>query len=427
MSQYEDALSDQVDLSDQAALSDQDGLPEEAQVEFENVLKAIQDLKWESVPGEIDRMVRLQSNIREHPIQTWPQDTAALEQQRDALHSIITLERSDGCEITEILRLNTMKALIKAIPAGELRTKVINMPDSNHRTALQLAVLAANPALSVIEYLIKHGADRYEDTLRTPIDIARLKGRQASEGVISLIHGGDEQEHGSSSVPKCDVYTVKKFVIDNSRPRKKWRWRAISTRTLDKPVTEVLNGPFSLLEEFRRRHREIEVNVFSTETPTTLPEGGEHWLSCWLHLPERNLEWIKAAARQIFSPKSGSDPESSTRTLDDILKFITHMGDSKSLAKPGNYFPGVYGFDLADEAKVQCIVLPILDIDNHPLHRRQAAQAFGANEQQALFDDKTLDDYCYEFLEENEVQRRNGDQVFSRYSKRLEKKMMMGK
>jgi hypothetical protein len=58
------------------------------------------------------------------------------------------------------------------------------------------------------------------------------------------------------------------------------------------------------------------------------------------------------------------------------------------------------------------------------LHRRQAAQAFGANEQQALFDDKTLDDYCYEFLEENEVQRRNGDQVFSRYSKRLEKKMM---
>lgn len=56
----------------------------------------------------------------------------------------------------------------------------------------------------------------------------------------------------------------------------------------------------------------------------------------------QQLEWIKAAARQIFSPKSGSDPESSARTLDDILKFITHMGDSKLLAKPGNYVSTYY-------------------------------------------------------------------------------------
>lgn len=34
------------------------------------------------------------------------------------------------------------------------------------------------------------------------------------------------------------------------------------------------------------------------------------------------------------------------------------------------------------------------------------------------FRDKTLDEYCYEFLEESELKRRDEDQVFSRYSRR---------
>lgn len=293
MSQYEDALSEQAALSDEAALSEEARLPEEARVEFKNVLDAIRDLKWESVPGEIAKMTRLQPNIREHPFQTWPKDPAALEQQRDALHSIISLERSDGLEITETLRLNTMKALIKAIPGGELRNKVINMPDPNNKTALQLAVQVASPALSIVEYLIKHGADRYDDDLCTPIDRAGFEGIEASEGVISLIYGGDEQEHGSSSVPKCDVATIHKFVAEMRETREEVPWSRVLTRTSNKPITEILNGPFSLLEEFRRRHREIEVNVSSTKTPTTLPEDSERFLSCWLHLPERNVSRIE--------------------------------------------------------------------------------------------------------------------------------------
>lgn len=286
--------------------------------EFADLMREVRDFTWDSVPGEIDRLKKLDINW-EHLLGIWPNDTAA-QDERNALHFIIVAEQ-EGHKITETLRLRAMKALVKAVPS-DMRTKMINTPDLAGITALHLA--AANQTPSFVEFLIKHGASVntkaddnttplhhaagalnkatveallkhlpekaerlcYDERLRTPIDQARSKEKKESDGIIALIQGDHENEPVSRSVPVSDMYVLQKDV--DLEPDEDARVRTLKYTFIgNKPVTEILDEPFSWLEEFRRRHHQIE-NTKSA-TPTTISSEAKHWLSCWLHLPEHNV------------------------------------------------------------------------------------------------------------------------------------------
>lgn len=283
---------------------------------FSELMQAIRDLRWESVPGKIETIKNPGPNDWEHSTEIWPKHTAALERQRHALHFII----SEGHKIMETLRLNTMKALVKAIP-GNVRAHVINMPGQAGQKALHLA--AAHRGPSFAEFLIKHGADvngkadddttplhcaakalnrdtteallrhipdpaerlAYDNRLCTPIDKARSRKDEGSDEIIALIQGNHRQDHASNSALLSDVCILQKD--KSSKPEdEKISWTLKYEPLLNKPVTEVLDEPFSFLEEFRRRHQLIESD---STLPSTISSKAEHWLSCWIHLPDYNV------------------------------------------------------------------------------------------------------------------------------------------